>query len=45
MAPRLSGQTSISGVVQFFASKSLLELRDREVKKIYNVDLKASDPC
>ena len=44
MAPRLSGQTSIFGVV-FFVSKSLWELRDERNLKICNFDLKASEPC
>ena len=34
MAPRLSGQTSIFGVV-FFVCKSLWELRDKRNLKLY----------
>jgi len=44
MAPRLSGKTSIFGVV-FFASKSLLGIERQETEKIYNFDPKASKPC
>ena len=45
MAPRLSGQTSIFGVV-FFVSESLLGIeRQTKLKKNYNFDLKASEPC
>ena len=40
MAPRLSGQTSIFGVV-FFVFKSLLGIEG----KICNFDPKASEPC
>ena len=42
MAPRLSGQTSIFGVV-FFVSKSLLGIERQ--KKLSNFDPKASEPC
>ena len=43
-APRLSGQTSIFGVV-FFVSKSLLGIeRQKKLEKICNFDLKASEP-
>ena len=42
MAPRLSGETSIFGVV-FFVSKSLLGIEGQ--RKIYNFDPKASEPC
>ena len=42
MAPRLSGQTSIFGVV-FFVSKSLLGIGGQ--KKLCNFDPKASEPC
>ena len=45
MAPRLSGQTSIFGVV-FFVSKSLLGIeRQKKLAKICNFDPKASEPC
>ena len=45
MAPRLSGQTSIFGVV-FFAPKSLLGIgRQQKLKNFYNFDPKASEPC
>ena len=43
MAPRLSGQTSIFGVV-FFVFESLLGIESQK-KKIYNFDRKASEPC
>ena len=44
-APRLSGQTSIFGVV-LFVSKSLLGMeRQNELKKNYYFDPKASEPC
>ena len=44
MAPRLSGQTSIFGVVVvvvFFNPSILWELRDKRNIKIYNFGLKA----
>ena len=41
MAPRLSGQTSIFGVV-FFVSKSLLGIVRQKTLKIYKFDMKAS---
>ena len=44
MALRLSGQTSIFGIV-FFVSKFLLGIERRETLNIYNFDLKASQPC
>ena len=45
MASRLSGQTSIFGVV-FFVFESLLGIeRQKKLKKIYNFDPKASEPC
>ena len=45
MAPRLLGQTSIFGVV-FFVFKSILGIeRQKKLKKIYNFDPKASEPC
>jgi len=46
MAPRLSGKTSMVGVV-FFESKSLLEIeRQKKLKKkMYHFEPKASDPC
>ena len=45
MAPRLSGQTSVFGVV-FFVFESLLGIeRQKKLKKIYNFDPKASEPC
>ena len=45
MAPRLSGQTSIFGVV-FFVFESLLGIeRQKKLKKTYNFDPKASEPC
>ena len=42
MAPWLSGQTSIFGVV-FFVSKSLLGIERH--KKLQNFDMRVSDPC
>ena len=45
MALRLSGQTSIFGVV-FFVSESLLGIEGRKKReKICNFDPKASEPC
>ena len=44
MAPRLSGQTSIFGVV-FFVSKSLLGIEGQKKLIIRNFDPKASEPC
>ena len=45
MAPRLSGQTSIFGVV-FFVLKSHLGIeRQKKLRKICNFDPKASEPC
>ena len=45
MALRLSGQTSISGVV-FYVSWSLLGIeRQEKLKKKYNFDPKAYEPC
>ena len=45
MAPRLSGQTSIFGVV-FFVFKSLLGIEgQKKLKKKIIFDLKASEPC
>ena len=44
MAPRLSGQTSIFGVV-FFDPSLFWELRDKSNVKNYNFDPKASEPC
>ena len=45
MAPRLSDQTSIFGVV-LFASKSLLGIAEQgELKKNCKFDPKASEPC
>ena len=44
MAPRLSGQTSIFGVV-FFVFESLLGTeRQKKLKKNYNFDPKTSEP-
>ena len=45
MAPRLSGQTSIFGVV-FFVSKSVLGIkRQKKLINIYSFDPKVSEPC
>ena len=45
MAPRLSGQISIFGVV-FFVSKSPLGIeRQKKLEKFANFDPKASEPC
>ena len=44
MTPRLSGQTSITGVV-FFVSKSLLGIEKQRNLKNYNFDPKVSEPC
>ena len=44
MAPGLSGQTSIFGVV-FFVSKSLLGIEREEKLEKLNFDLKTSEPC
>ena len=45
MAPRLSGQTSIFGVV-FFVSKSLLGIGgQKNLEKFANLYPKASEPC
>ena len=45
MAPRLLGQTCIFGDV-FFVFKSLLGIeRQKKLKKIYNFEPKASEPC
>ena len=45
MAPRLSGQNSIFGVV-FFVSKSLLGIDgQKKLEKFANFDPKASEPC
>ena len=45
MVPRLSGQTSIFGVV-FFVFKSLLGIvRKKKLLKNYDYDPKASDLC
>ena len=44
MALRLSGQTSIFGVV-FFLSKSPLGIERQKAQKVYKFDLKAAEPC
>ena len=45
MGPRLSGLTSIFGVV-FFVSKSLLGIEgQKKLEKFCNFDPKASEPC
>ena len=45
MAPRLSGQTSIFGVV-FFVSKSLLGIEEQKKLEIFAIFYpKASEPC
>ena len=45
MAPRLSGQTSIFGVVSF-VSKSLMGIEgQKKLEKICKFDPKATEPC
>ena len=45
MAPRLSGQTSIFGVVSFVSKSPLGIERQKKLEKICNFDPKASEPC